>query len=204
MTDEMRQQEHSSSEQPSSPEIDLSSQSIGLRIQKKLASKMSSKGVAKMFVDEQNSRILDNLHELVELYTGERKLADKMLNDVIKTIVKVGLLYRNNRLSEAELELCRDFSDTFHYFVKSALSFYEIDYSFEYAHLYQLLRNCQNIVQSIVRAHLTDKSKTRIDVIFDFFVDKTFLEHIFRNDACKPTMCKIVDDVRTLLDSGLI
>ena len=41
----------------------------------------------------------------------------EILNDIIKIIVKIGLLLKNNQLNENEIKLCNNFRDSFHYFV---------------------------------------------------------------------------------------
>lgn len=197
------------------------SQSIALRIQKKVASKMSNKNMAKIFIDDVTGRLLDNVYNLVKLYTNSRRQADSILNDIIKIIVKIGILFRNDQLSQDELRLCNSFRQTFHSFVKSALSFYEIEYSFDKDHLAALLRHCQSTMQQVVKSHLTDKSKQRIDHVFNFFADKKFLEDVFNSSVksggnkinCSPNgkenatsyqclMKSIVEDVRKLVDEG--
>lgn len=46
---------------------------------------------------------LDVFYEVVLKYTGDAKRAKKVLKDMIKISVKIGLLYRHNQFSEAEL-----------------------------------------------------------------------------------------------------
>ncbi len=99
----------------------FNSQSLGLRIQKKIASKMSNKNMAKIFIDDTTGRILDNLSIIVKEYTNSRSKSEKILNDVIKIIVKVGLLVKNNQLNDDELKLCNNFRNSFHYLVKLIL-----------------------------------------------------------------------------------
>lgn len=192
------------SESGDSYETFTNSQSLGLRIQKKIASKMSNKNVAKMFIDDTTGRILDDMHHVVKEYSGNRKLADKLLNDTIKIIVKIGLLVRNNQLTDAEIKICSDFRETFHYFVKSALSFYEVHYTYDNTHLIEILHSCEKSMQIIVKNHLTDKSKQRIEHVFAYFANSKFLEEIFKNDKYGAKMNSIVSDVRQLIDEGSI
>jgi hypothetical protein len=192
------------------------SQSLAMRIQKKVASKMSNKNVAKIFIDDLTGRLLDNLYNLVKAYTGSKKQAENILNDIIKIIVKIGLLVRNNQLTQSEFTLCDSFRQTFHLFVKSALSFYEIEYTFDKEHLSSLLKSCQATLHLIIKNHLTENSKHRVDNVFEFFVDKKFLEDVLRNSTGKAhgsgdnaahakyghLMKVVMDDVRKLVDEG--
>ena len=65
-----------------------------------------------------------------------------------------------------------------------------------------MLKNCQSMIQQIVKPHLTDKSKQRIDNIFTFFSNQNFLESVFRDHKYNSQMDKIVNDVRKLVDEG--
>jgi hypothetical protein len=180
------------------------SQSLALRLQKKIASKMSTKTVAKIFIDEPTGRILDNLYKLVKDYTKNKKQAETLLNDIIKIIIKIGLLYKNDQLTGDELRLCDSFRQSFHSFVKSALSFYEIEYTLDSKYLHDNLIDCKNLIQLIVKFHLTDKSKNKIENIFTFFSDQTFLESIFKNqsNSYKNYLKLIVEDTRKLVEEG--
>jgi len=181
------------------------SQSVALRLQKKIASKMSTKSVAKIFIDETTGHILDNLYRLVKDYTKNKKQAETLLNDIIKIIIKIGLLYKNDQLNNEELKLCETFRQTFHLFVKSALSFYEIDYTFDSKYLHDSLVDCKNLIHAIVKSHLTEKSKNKVETTFTFFADQLFLESIFKSQASsKPILKLIVEDTRKLVEEGSI
>lgn len=182
----------------------VNAQSLALRVQKKIASKMSNKNVAKIFIDDTTGRILDNLYKLVKEYSQSKKLAESILNDIIKVIVKIGILVKNEQLTVEELKICNNFRQTFHLFAKSALSFYEIEYTLDQKYLHDLLIDCKGQMHSIVRQHLTEKSKNRIDNVFNFFSDIKFLEDIFKNSKYSNTMRTIVDDSRKLVDEGLL
>lgn len=43
---------------------------VGMRAQKKIFSKMASKNVAKLFIDETSANILDNTYKLVKNYVS--------------------------------------------------------------------------------------------------------------------------------------
>lgn len=179
------------------------SQSLALRLQKNIASKMSTKSVAKIFIDEITGRILDNLHKLVKEYTKNKKQAETILNNIIKIIIKIGLLYKNEQLSEEELKLCDQFRQRFHSFVKAALSFYEVDFTFDSKFLHEQLVECEKLIQQIVKGHLTDKSKGRVENVFTFFSDEAFLAFIFKGTPSSKLLMKaIVDDARQLVEEG--
>lgn len=177
-------------------------QSLAFRLQKKIASKVSNKNVAKIFVDDLTGRILDNLYKLVKEYSSSSKQAESILKDIIKIIVKIGLLFKNDKLNQNELKECNNFRQNFHIFVKSALSFYEVDFTFDYEYLSSILTSCRNSINSVIRNHLTDKSLKRVENVFDFFKERQFLEEVFKNSKYSSFMDSIVKDTRVLLDEG--
>lgn len=182
----------------------ISAQSLALRVQKKVASKMSNKNMAKIFIDDTSGRLLDNLYKLVKEYSANKKLAESILNDIIKVIVKIGILVKNEQLSGEEIKNCDNFRQSFHLFTKSALSFFEIEYTFDLKHLQKLLVSCRSYMHDIIRGHLTDKSKNRVDNVFNFFTESKFLEEIFRNAKYSSIMKVIFEDARKLVDDGLL
>jgi Domain of unknown function (DUF758) len=67
---------------------------IGLRAQKKILSRMASKNVAKVFIDETTSSLLDNVYRLTKLQLGSKKEAEKLVKNIIKIVIKqVGFLF---------------------------------------------------------------------------------------------------------------
>jgi hypothetical protein len=183
----------------------VNSHSLALRVQKNIASKMASKNMAKVFIDETTGRILDNLYKLAKEYTSSKKEAEKLLKDTIKIIIKIGILHKNNEFSSDELRLCDEFRHKFHFLTKSALSFYEIDYTFDRQHLCDSLKQCKDMTHQIIRRHLTDKSKHRVDHVYDFFSDPKFLEEVYKPQGKhRAIFGLIVDDARKLLDDGYL
>lgn len=63
---------------------------IGLRAQKKILSRMASKNVAKVFIDETTSSLLDNVYRLTKQQYGSKKDAEKLVKNIIKIVIKIG------------------------------------------------------------------------------------------------------------------
>lgn len=181
-------------------------QSLGIRAQKKLLGRFSSKSVAKVFIDETSGRILDNLHKLVKNFSGNKKEADKILKGIIKTIVKLGILYKNEIFNAQELKSIEDFRRRFHSLAKSVVTFYEVDFTFDYHFLSRMCRDCQELTHKIISTHLTNKSHSRIDYVYNTLSSTEFLEYAF--DSTSPInraiIKDIVQDMNALMDSGML
>lgn len=174
-----------------------------MRAQKKLLSRMANKTVARVFIDDTSSNLLDNLYRLARNQSGNKKEAEKVVKNIIKIVIKVGILYRNEQFSRDELNLAESFKKKFHAAAMTIVSFYEVDFSFDKMFLMQCLNECSVILKQLVQNHLTDKSLSRIDHVFKFFGDASFLESIFRRDSeHRELMGKIVTDMHKLLEEG--
>ena len=181
------------------------SKSLGLRAQKKLLGKMASKKIAKHFIDDTSARLLDQVYRMSRDYSGSKKTAEKLMKDVIKTVIKVGILYRNEQFNAEELEMAERFKKKFRTVAMTVISFYEVDYSFDKNFLSRALNECRAMLRQLVARHLTDKSFGRIDNVFNFFGDMEFLDTMFRPDSSyRPQLDKIVVDLNYLIDNNVL
>lgn len=179
--------------------------SLGVRAQKKLLSKLSSKSVAKIFIDETSGRILDNIHKLVRNYSS-KKDADKLLKSIIKTIVKMGILYKNDLFTEHELKLIDEFRNRFHSLAKSIITMYEVDFKFDRSILTRMCKECQDLTHKIISTHLTPKSHARIDYVFNSVSNPQFIEYSFNPNSTinRAIIKEIVEDMQSLMDAGFL
>ncbi|CAF3333811.1 unnamed protein product [Rotaria socialis] len=186
--------------------VNTSAQSLGLRAQKKLLGKISSKSVAKVFIDETSSRVLDNLHKLTRAYSDSKKESDKLLKSIIKTIVKLGILYKNDLFNEYELKYMDDFRNRFHSLAKAVVTFYEVDFTYDRVFLARMCKECQDLVHKIISTHLSQKSHIRIDYIFNTLSNLQFIDYVFNSNSTlnRAIVKDIVQDMNRLMDSGLL
>ncbi|XP_037949936.1 tumor necrosis factor alpha-induced protein 8-like protein isoform X2 [Teleopsis dalmanni] len=179
------------------------SRDIGLRAQKKILSRMATKNIAKTFIDGTTASILDNLYRLCKTHTGNKVKAEKLIKNIIKIVIKIGVLHRNNQFSSEELKDAEIFKRKFQNTQLSIISFYEVEYSFDLPYLQKSITESHAALKSIVQRHLTEKSLNRIDEVFEFFSDATLLETAFKPDSpYRELMGKIVADINTAMDTG--
>ena len=187
----------------SEPGAGFDSKGLGLKAQKKLLSKMSSKKIAKVFIDDTTSRVLDNSYRILKDYLPAKKDADKILKYVIKTVVKIGILYRNDQFNAEELKMAESFKQKFHSVCMTVVSFYTVDFTYDKQFLRHSIEECHSLLQQLIKRHLTDKSKSRVDIIFDTFNDPTLMDQLFTaSSKYKDFMDKITADMNTLMDEG--
>lgn len=176
---------------------------IGLRAQKKILGRMANKNVAKVFIDETTGSLLDNVYKLAKAYTGSRKDAEKLVKNIIKLVIKLGVLYRNDQFSQEELRHAERFKQRFHAAAMAVVSFYEVDFSYDRHYLLTALTEARTLLGLLVGQHLTEKSINRIDSVFSFFGSPAFLDNIFKRDSeFREHLGRVVADMNRAMDEG--
>lgn len=124
---------------------------IGLRAQKKILSRMASKNVAKVFIDEISANLLDNVYRLTKQQFGNKKDAEKLVKNIIKIVIKIAILHKNNCFSEEEVRKTDIFYQKFLKLQMSIISFFELDFSFDLPFLQKLISEVHQMLKEIVR-----------------------------------------------------
>lgn len=118
-------------------------------------------------------------------------------------VIKIGILYRNDQFNQDELWTAEKFKHKFHSTAMAIISFYEVDFSYDRNFLLQGLNECRALLKTLVSRHLTDKSVNRIDHVFDFFANPSFLDAVFSHDGShKEILASIVSDMHKLMEDG--
>ncbi|CRL01789.1 CLUMA_CG015005, isoform A [Clunio marinus] len=176
---------------------------IGLRAQKKILSRMASKNVAKVFIDETTSSLLDNVYRLTKHQLGSKKEAEKLVKNIIKIVIKLAILHKNEVFTEDETQKTNTFYQKFTKLQMSIISFFEVEFSFDLIYLQKLITEVHQLLKEIVSSHLSDKSLLKIDEIFESLNNPQFLESIFKADSPhRDLMEKIVSDLNKVMEQN--
>ncbi|KAL7867051.1 hypothetical protein AOLI_G00148650 [Acnodon oligacanthus] len=181
----------------------FSTKSLALQAQKKLMSKMATKTVANLFIDDTSSEVLDELYRVTKEYTRNRKEAQKIIKNLIKMVVKLGVLYRNGQFNNEELALVERFRKKVHTLAMTAVSFHQIDFTFDRRVMSGLLNDCRELLHQAINRHLTAKSHARINHVFNHFSDCDFLAALYSpSEVYRAHLQRICDGVNKMLDEG--
>lgn len=197
-------------ELPDEPGAGFNSKGIGLSIQKKILGKVSSKNAVKHFIDDSTSSVLDQMYAILKQFTNKdesKKMnkdeAKKILKYIIKIVVKIAIMFRNDQFNATELEYAAAFKKKFHSLIMTVISFYEVAFTYDQAYLQIGLEECRQILQSLIERHSKDKTKGRLDEVFKFFDNGAFMEAIFQEDSqYKEQMDSICDELRKMIEKG--
>lgn len=183
----------------------FNSRSLALQAQKKILSKMATMVVANMLTDDTSSEILDELYKTSREFTKSKKEAHKIIKDVIKIALKIGILYRNHQFSPDELDTVERFKKKMNQAAMTAVSFYEVEYTFDRNILSELLLECRDLLHALVEQHLTARSHARIDHVFNHFAHGEFLAELYGDgEEYRLSLRKICNGINKLLDEGTL
>ena len=184
-------------------EEEIHSKTLGMRIQGKIASKMSSKGLAKQVVDGPTSELIDNCYKIAKTYLDSKKDAEKIMKNMIKIVIKVAILSRNNQFTSEELKYVEQFQKKFKSIAKTIISFYEVDFTFDCDYMTKVCKESQDLLILFTKDHLTEKSMKRIDHVYNFYSDPKVLDAAFQpGSKYRPYLSNIVKALNTLIEQG--
>ncbi|ETE61357.1 Tumor necrosis factor alpha-induced protein 8, partial [Ophiophagus hannah] len=183
----------------------FNSKSLAIQAQKKILCKMASKSIAIALIDDTSSDVLDELYRVTKEYIQNKKEAEKIIKNLIKTVIKLAVLHRNNQFNQEETVLMEKFKKKVHQLAKTVVSFYQVDYTFDRNFLSKLLNDCRDLLHQIIHRHLTAKSHGRVNHVFDHFSDCEFLAALYNPfGSYKTHLQRLCDGVNKMLDEDNI
>ncbi|XP_007906162.1 tumor necrosis factor alpha-induced protein 8-like protein 1 isoform X2 [Callorhinchus milii] len=178
---------------------------LAMQAQKKLLGKMASKSVASIFIDDTSSEVLDELYRVSKEFSHSKKEAQKVIKDLIKVVIKLGVLYRNRQFSPEELAVVHRFRTKVHQLAMTAVSFHQIDFTFDRRVLAGILGECRDLLHQAIGRHLTAKSHGRVNHVFNHFADCELLAALYsRAEPYRTHLHRLSDGVNKMLEEGSI
>lgn len=117
--------------------------------------------------------------------------------------IKLGVLLRNEQFSSDELRTVGQFQQKFRSLMMTVISFHQVDFSYDRNFLSKSFDECQQLMQTLVRSHLSEKSSQRVVFVFQFLARHDFIDTLFRpNGKYSNYLSSICDDLTKLMDDG--
>ncbi|XP_058584367.1 tumor necrosis factor alpha-induced protein 8-like protein 1 isoform X2 [Neofelis nebulosa] len=179
----------------------FSTKSLALQAQKKLLGKMASKATVAVFIDDASGEVLDELYRATKEFTRSRKEAQRMVKNLVKVAVKLGVLLRGGQLGGEELALLQRFRQGARRLAMTAVSFHQVDFTFDRRVLAAGLHECRDLLHQAVGAHLTAKSHGRINHVFGHLADYDFLAALYGpTEPYRSHLRRICEGLTRMLD----
>ncbi|XP_076977197.1 tumor necrosis factor alpha-induced protein 8-like protein 1 [Tamandua tetradactyla] len=183
----------------------FSTQGLVLQAQRKLLSKVASRALAGVFLDDTGSAVLDELYRATKEFRRSRREAQKLVKNLVKVLVKLGVLLRAGQLGAEELALLRRLRWKMHSLAMTIVSFQQVDFTFDRRVLAAGLLECRDLLRQAVGPHLTAKSHGRIDHVFGQLADGDFLAALYGPaEPYRSHLRKICEGVSKMLDEDSI
>ncbi|XP_053557567.1 tumor necrosis factor alpha-induced protein 8 isoform X3 [Bombina bombina] len=184
----------------------FSSKYLAVKAQKKILGKMaSSKYIATSLIDDTSGEVLDELYQVTKEYTECKKDAEKIIKNLIKIVIKLAVLYRNNQFNPDEIAMMEKFKRKVHQLAMTVVSFHQVEYTFDRNVLSALLNECRDLLHQVIQRHLTAKSHGRVNNVFDHFSNCDFLAALYNPfGPYKPHLQRLCNGVNKMLDEDNI
>lgn len=187
---------------------DFKALDIGYEVQRSFANKFfSNKNVAKGLIDDTSAALLDELYRLVKIYTQSKKEAEKIVKNIIKISVKIGMLERSDKFSGNEKHALLNIQRNLRTVAMTLISFYQVDHTYDRNFLIRYVSDLQGDLKTLVKPHLTEKSLGRIDQVLDFFSNAQFLDSLYvphKNQDAAKQMGVLMDLLNKCMEEGVL
>ncbi|KAL3123655.1 hypothetical protein niasHT_005683 [Heterodera trifolii] len=158
------------------------SSSLAMRVQRKVLSKLSKRGMVRLLGDNRLIALMDALYEMLKEFY-DSKTAEKVVKNGIKLIVKVGLLCRENKLSEEQQRLLSAVESEFGRLALTIQSFRKVQFSYNRTFLLSSIDAIHRSILKIVEQTLSEKSAKRVENVFGHFSNDEFLDFVFTSSG---------------------
>lgn len=120
---------------------------------------------------------------------------------MIKTVVKLAILAKNNQFGPEDIEVLNQFRKKTTTAFLTLLSMYEVDFTFDKAILADNFADMQKLMLQLISKHLTEKSANRVRHVFSFYGAPENLEKFFdKKGKNKETLSKVCVGLNKLID----
>uniref|UniRef100_A0AAF5PZB1 Uncharacterized protein n=1 Tax=Wuchereria bancrofti TaxID=6293 RepID=A0AAF5PZB1_WUCBA len=178
----------------------FSSATIAIRAQKKILSKIISRNNAKLFVDDATIRLFDYLYQILKT-AYSKIIAEKVVKNIIKLIVKLGVILRNEQFTAEQQNQLAKIQRQMRQLCLTVISFGKVAFSYDYTYLNALLKETYRRLLPLVEQILSGKSKQRLDMIFEHLCKNSVLDSLFRADGQHwKLLPKVITDLEVLID----
>jgi len=187
---------------------DFKASVVAFEVQKSFASKFfSNKLVVKGLIDDTSAKLLDNLYNLLHVFTKSKKDSEKTTRNIIKMSVKIGMLQRGDKFSKEEREGLMRIQKTLRTVAMTLISFYQVEHTFDRGFVIKYLTELEALLKTLIARHLTEKSVARVEQIFGVVKTGEFLDSIYlpgRNREMRELMAQVVADLNCCMEAGIL
>ena len=139
--------------------------------------------------------------------TDDKKEAEKFVRNVIKISIKIGVLQKSERFNKDEVYLLSNIQRKLRTIVMTLVSFHQVEHSYDRNFLLNTTAALKDKLKELVKTHLTEKSLSRIDFVFNFFSEIDFLDSLYvpgHNESTRTQMNVVVEALNVCIEEGTL
>ncbi|TGZ58485.1 hypothetical protein CRM22_009619 [Opisthorchis felineus] len=194
LTSEQSTQSSQGSISVSANEKRKSADSLTIRAQKHLVSRViCSQTSMKPLIGRTASRALKAYEVLLKLHIQATSEVKEIMRAIIKTIVKVGIVVKQHKLTDEQIQFARTARQNFRIIALTTISFTRVSYTYDRPYLDKVILDCQQTLKRCVTDLLSENSHDRIDLVFNRLRSPQLLDSIFSEQATKEQRQALVE-----------
>lgn len=153
---------------------------------------------------EEANRILDNLYNLAEHFSGNADTAYQLKKWTSMSIMQLIWRYDDREMPDEE-HLFVEFLKQLHWFAENMFELYDFDFVVNRAILTRNCKKCQKLLHTILGNRASRESHERIDFICNFISNEKFLKYAFDSNSAfnRATIEDIIRDLRSLMEKEI-
>uniref|UniRef100_A0A0N4ZYY2 Tumor necrosis factor alpha-induced protein 8-like protein n=1 Tax=Parastrongyloides trichosuri TaxID=131310 RepID=A0A0N4ZYY2_PARTI len=182
----------------------FSAASFSVRVQKKLAGKLSNRKMIKVLTGNDVNKLFDEVYKALKLHYNQT-CAEKVIKYMIKISLKLYIIDQDGGVSNENAKLFQSLERIFKSFVLTFISFNQVDFSYDRNFIAKQLDQLQGNATILVDTYLSDKSSRRCDFIFEQINNPQFLDNLFKGKGeIHNSLVKINKCLEILVDTKQI
>ena len=177
---------------------------LALSAEKKMAGGLASKSsVRSATLDDDTAALLDNLSIFI-LEASGKDAAHEVKKNMVKIVVKVALLLKNDLLAKEEIEVLRSLRKKLVTTVNMMITFEETPFTYDGEFLQESFHECRDLCVKVVAKHLTEKSVYRTNYLFNYFANPEVTKMLFCDPKFKKNQKDVVTSLKIVVDKNII
>lgn len=184
---------------------DFAVSDFALSTQKKFAAKLATNAtIRNRLIDDETAALFKVIHNIFKLaYNNDKKKSEKLMRDVIKIVVKLGVLQRADRLDKS---LLAGASKKIRMCVMTFISFHEVEFSFDKKLGVEKMQAMNSTIHELLTSgKVKEKTHNRLDNIASLLCNGDFLQEFYSSqDKYKATREELSELLNKALETGKI
>jgi len=184
-------------------DTDFKIKDFAISTQKKFASKLAQNAIIRnSLVDDSTTEIFNLINKIIKLYINDKKKSEKTMRDIIKIIVKLGVLQHNDRL---ETRLVTQVNSKLRHVVLTMISFHEVQFTFDKKLAVEKMKTVQSTIHLLLKSgKVKEKTHGRLDNIMELLADGDFLHALYHDPKFESYKTNLAGLLNKAVEEGRI